>query len=186
MPAGTANWLTWANLLTCLRLGLVPATVLAILFNDWGLAFSLFWIAVVSDLADGILARALDQQSSLGGLLDHSTDAFYVATTCWALAQLDILTPFLAPLILLSFAQYMLDSNALAGQPLRASKLGRYNGICYFVLAGVAVGSAFLEPYIGVVAYIALLVPYLAWLLVLSTLISMADRAYTLYLTKRR
>ena len=47
-----------------------------------------------------------------------------------------------APLPLLvaaAFLQYVLDSRALAGSTLQASMLGRGNGICYFILTGLAI-----------------------------------------------
>ena len=74
-------------------------------------------------------------------------------------------------LVAVSFAQYALDSRALRGRALRASRLGRYNGIGYFVLVGVAVISAALglrwQALAGVVG----------WLLVATSVLSMLDRA---------
>ena len=45
------------------------------------------------------------------------------------------MAPLVLPgLVAAAFVQYTLDSRALAGQRLRASALGRWNGIAYFVL----------------------------------------------------
>jgi len=61
------------------------------------------------------------------------------------------------------------------------SFLGRNNGIAYFVLVGVAIGRH-LEPF----AWLPLiLVQLFAWLLLLSTLLSILDRAWALFELKR-
>ena len=100
---------------------------------------------MATDLADGPLARRRGTVSALGGVLDHTADALFVAVTLWALAYVEAqqgmdLVPGILPLfIVLAFAQYLLDSRALRGKPLRGSWLGRANGIAYFVLAGVVI-----------------------------------------------
>ncbi|MEJ2130507.1 MAG: hypothetical protein P8Y95_02525, partial [Gammaproteobacteria bacterium] len=84
-------------------------------------------------------------------------------------------------LVLVSFAQYVLDSRALAGQPLRASPLGRWNGIGYFVVAGAAIVRYALDlPWPPAQWILAA-----GWLLVVSTVLSMADRGYALLRARR-
>jgi len=79
---------------------------------------------------------------------------------------------------LLSFTQYALDSKVLAGRALRASALGRYNGIGYFVVLGIAVIGAVVFPVLGLRgALLAQLVSVCSWVLVVTTLLSMLDRA---------
>ena len=70
----------------------------------------------------------------------------------------------------------MLDSKSLAGKPLKTSLLGRYNGICYFILAGFPVMQHALQITLISNDYF----PWLGWGLVLSTAISMIDRLATL------
>jgi CDP-diacylglycerol---glycerol-3-phosphate 3-phosphatidyltransferase len=164
-------WFTWANLVTSLRLALIPATALAMLNADWLLATTVFTIVVISDVVDGKLARAFDQASPLGGLLDHATDATYVSISTWVLAELGLINPWLAPLIALAFIQYTLDSQVLAGRALRASQIGRINGIAYFFLVGTAIGTHALNW-----SFLALPIQLLAWVLVITSLISMGDR----------
>jgi predicted outer membrane lipoprotein len=74
-------------------------------------------------------------------------------------------------LITTAFAQYVIDSYWIHRHTkLRGSKLGRYNGILYFVPSImdilIRLGFRFLEP----------LLTILVWLLVVSTLVSMAQR----------
>lgn len=171
----TGPWVTWANLLTLLRLASIPSVVLAIVYLDWTLAAWLFALAIASDILDGRLARRFNQASTLGGLLDHLTDALYVAACTWALAELNLVNPWLAPFILLAFTQYMLDSSALSGKSLRASLLGRYNGIAYYVLVGFGIGA-------HVTGWLWLIEPvaWASWVLLFSTFVSMGDRGLAL------
>jgi CDP-diacylglycerol--glycerol-3-phosphate 3-phosphatidyltransferase len=165
--------MTWANLLTSCRLALVPLCAFAIVAGDWQRAAVTFAIAVGTDLLDGPVARRLGQSTPLGGLFDHATDATFVATVMGACAVIGIV-PWLLPLcIVAAFLQYAIDSRALTGRTLRASSLGRWNGVAYFVLAGFVIGTRALLPRWS----LDTLWTALAWLLVASTLVSMADRA---------
>ena len=79
-------------------------------------------------------------------------------------------------LIALAFIQYTLDSRALEGQQLRASALGRWNGIFYFVFLGTPIIRSTLGwSWPGNEFILAL-----GWLLLLSTSVSMADRLFAL------
>ena len=174
------NLATWANALTALRVCLIPSLILSIQNNDWLIASTLFTFAVVSDVLDGKLARRFNQATPFGGLFDHLTDAVFVTVGCWALASAGYLTAWLPPLIIAAFAQYMLDSKALLGQPLRTSYVGRINGILYFVLLGVILGANLLGW-----AWLLIAASWTAWLLVASTLVSMTERAFTLIRLRR-
>lgn len=173
-------WNTWANLLTAVRLMAVAPAGWAIVNGLWALAAGLFLLAVVTDLLDGPAARRLDQTSPAGGLFDHATDALYVSVNLGALAWVGLVNGWLPVLVALAFVQYMFDSKALAGAELTTSLLGRNNGIAYFVMVGIPVIREALEltwPGDRIVAV-------LAWILVATTLASMADR--TLALIRRR
>ena len=170
------SWMTWANLLTMLRLlALVPAVV-AILNQSWWIAAALFALAVITDVMDGKIARRLNQHSPFGGLFDHATDALFVTLCCWAIAQLGLINPLLHWLIPLAFIQYMLDSKALAGVALRMSSIGKSNGVAYYALVGTVIGTQALNwSFMQMPLHIA------AWLLVATTVASMLDRAITLF-----
>lgn len=171
-----SRWVTWANLLSAVRLISVAPCTWAVLAGRWTIAGICFVVAVVTDLIDGPIARHHGDDSPLGGLLDHGSDALFVAATLGALATLGRMPWILPVLIVGAFLQYMLDSRALAGRVLRTSRLGRYNGIAYYVLAGIPIVSEALSlgwpPRSWVLG--------LGWLLVLSTVLSMSDRARAL------
>jgi len=68
------------NLLTLLRLFIIPFLVIAILDGRFKTAFVLFVLAGVSDGLDGLLARWLKQQTSLGLYLDPIADKLLLST----------------------------------------------------------------------------------------------------------
>ncbi len=170
-------WLTWANVLTSLRLLAALPLYCAIKMSAWPIAAALFWLAVATDLIDGRVARARGETSALGGFLDHGTDAVFVVLGLLALTgsgQVAVLLPYVVGA---AFIQYALDSKALAGMPLRASALGRWNGILYFVPIGVVVTRESLS--LSIVPDVLVLAS--SWALVVSTLISMVDRGWALF-----
>lgn len=66
--------LTLANQMTLLRLGLVPAFVILLLYGRVGWAFAVFVAAGITDALDGLVARRRNQRTALGALLDPMAD----------------------------------------------------------------------------------------------------------------
>jgi cardiolipin synthase (CMP-forming) len=165
-------WLTWANGLTAIRaLSALPCAWL-IVRGQWGAAAVLVTIAVVSDLLDGPLARRLGQSSALGGVLDHGADAWFVTCLLTGLCFAGLVPWLLPVLVVAAFTQYTIDSRVLHGRGLRGSRLGRINGIGYYLAAALPVyGGAF-----GVAWPSGTVLVVLSWILIASTLISMAGR----------
>ena len=109
-------WLTRANSLSALRLGLVLPLVVAIVHARPVLATACFALAVATDFADGWVARRYGESSPLGGLVDHAVDATFVTAGSAALAAQCVLPAALPPLIAVAFLQYVIDSR-LVGSP---------------------------------------------------------------------
>jgi phosphatidylglycerophosphate synthase len=140
----------------------------------WLVSGGLFLLAVASDLVDGALARRRDQVTKIGGLIDHAADATFVTVTITCMALQQDRSLLLSILIILAFAQYVLDSQAHRGQRLIASSLGRYNGIGYFLLAG-ALLLAEVIPAPSLWGD-ALMLAY--WALIITTVLSILDRGF--------
>jgi cardiolipin synthase len=68
------------NLLTLLRICLMPFLVDAVLENRYRLGFLLFLIAGLTDALDGTLARVLKQRTMLGEYLDPVADKLLLST----------------------------------------------------------------------------------------------------------
>ena len=77
------RWLTAANVISLARLAATPFSLAAVLDGNWRLAGLIFAGAVASDFLDGIIARWRGTVSNLGGVLDHTADAVFVAVTLW-------------------------------------------------------------------------------------------------------
>ena len=72
---------TIANQLTLLRLLLIPAFVLLLIYGEFGWALATFATAGVTDALDGIAARSTGQKSELGAWLDPAADKLLLVTT---------------------------------------------------------------------------------------------------------
>src|SRR5688572_17942986 len=70
----SSQLLTLPNLLTLLRLLLVPVFVMAALRQAHTIAFVVFVTAAVTDALDGWIARKFDLRSRLGAILDPAAD----------------------------------------------------------------------------------------------------------------
>ena len=175
-PNSTPRWLTLSNALTTTRLLSAPLFYWLITNRAWWVACLVFWLAVMSDFVDGRIARARSEASAFGGLLDHASDATFVALGNVALASTGIVPVFLPVLIVAAFLQYVFDSPILAGRELRASFLGRWNGIFYFVPPGIVVT----REAIGLSVPADQIVFVVGWILTIATLISMLDRLASL------
>ncbi|TDV42615.1 CDP-alcohol phosphatidyltransferase family protein [Actinophytocola oryzae] len=86
------RWLTIPNVLSVIRLALVPVFLWLLLgpkADGWALAVLVY--SGVSDWADGKIARLLDQTSRLGAILDPAADRLYTLATVVAFVLRDII-----------------------------------------------------------------------------------------------
>jgi CDP-diacylglycerol--glycerol-3-phosphate 3-phosphatidyltransferase len=163
-----------ANALTTIRLLLVLPFAFFMAKGDGRsaiFALAAWVVALITDLLDGPIARQQGTATPLSGTFDHVSDFLFVTSGLFAGALRGAFPWILPLLITAAFAQYVIDSYWIHRRAkLRWSKLGRYNGILYFVptLMDIVIrmGLRFLEPLLTV----------LVWLLVVSTLVSMGQR----------
>jgi cardiolipin synthase (CMP-forming) len=73
--------LTLANQLTLLRMLLIPAFVLLVVYHQLGWALAIFITAGVTDGLDGLIARRSGKKTSLGAWLDPMADKLLLVTT---------------------------------------------------------------------------------------------------------
>ena len=81
---------TIANQLTLLRMLLIPAFVILTLYGEFGWALATFAFAGLTDLLDGLAARATGQKSELGAWLDPAADKLLLVTTFIVLTLPDL------------------------------------------------------------------------------------------------
>jgi len=121
--------MTIPNLITILRVLLVPIFVIYII-NDRTLgSLIIFVIASVSDALDGFIARVFHQKSDLGTYLDPLADKILLVTAYTTLAILKMIPPWLAVLIvsrdviiLLGFLVLYLNGHPIKAHPSLLSK----------------------------------------------------------------
>jgi cardiolipin synthase len=73
--------LTLANQLTILRIMLIPAFVLLVVYAHLGAALIVFIVAGLTDALDGLIARRAGQRTSLGAWLDPMADKLLLVST---------------------------------------------------------------------------------------------------------
>ena len=73
--------LTPANQLTLLRMFLIPAFVILVVYGQLGWALAVFVTAGITDALDGLIARWSGQKTTLGAWLDPMADKLLLVTT---------------------------------------------------------------------------------------------------------
>lgn len=166
-----------ANAISAGRITLTPLVAWAVLEGRAALALSGLALVIASDLLDGFVARRRREVTPFGTLLDHGADALFVSVLAAVGAHLGLLPAALAPVIALAFLQYAFDSRILGQRTLRPSSLGRINGIAYyFIVAAAIVVHIHLQT--NPVARTVVMTG--GWLLVVSSVASIAERAWHL------
>jgi cardiolipin synthase (CMP-forming) len=121
------------NLLTMMRLFVLPFLVITILDGHWRLAFALLWLAGVSDGFDGLLARKLHQRTTLGLYLDPIADKLLMSTMFLVLTHVNVIPRYVTVLVfsrdlgILLIATLLFATNTL--RDFRPSFLGKVNTV---------------------------------------------------------
>ncbi len=82
--------LTTANQLTILRMLLIPVFVILLLYGYQGWALTTFLVAGITDMLDGLIARATGEKTTLGAWLDPMADKLLLVTMFIVLTLPDI------------------------------------------------------------------------------------------------
>lgn len=90
--------LNLANILTFLRISLIPFFIYFILTGQIGKALVVFIAASITDILDGTAARLLSQRTSLGTILDPLADKLLLTTAYILLSIPSINSPNIIPL----------------------------------------------------------------------------------------
>lgn len=92
---------TWPNLITFLRLIMVPVFGYVLVSkNEYLLALAIFWIAGLSDILDGWLARKTNAVSALGQIGDPIADKALTGVAWVGLSMLGVIPWWATTLIL--------------------------------------------------------------------------------------
>jgi len=119
------------NLLTLLRLFIIPFLVIAILDGRYPWAFALFVLAGFSDGFDGLVARLTNQYTPLGQYLDPIADKLLLSTLFLVLTHMDLVPRYVTILVfsrdlgILLIATLLFATGTLRN--FRPSLLGKLN-----------------------------------------------------------
>lgn len=142
------------NLLTLMRLFIIPFLVIAILDGRYRLSFGLFILAGISDALDGLLARWLKQKTTLGQYLDPIADKLLLSTLFVVLTHVGMIPQYVTVLVfsrdvgILLISTLLFVTNAL--RDFRPSLFGKLNTLTQIVaLIAVLCQKIFVSTYLA-------------------------------------
>lgn len=157
--------MTIPNILTVLRVALIPVIVALLLIDESGglrwWAFVLFVASAVTDFFDGWLARRLNQTSDFGRLFDPIADKLLVAAVYIVLVDGEIIAGWNVVAVILIVSRELLVSalrEFLAGRGLTmpSSKQAKYKTTVQLASAALLMISPLFAPMFAQVALIFL------------------------------
>ena len=138
---------TAANQLTLLRMLLIPAFVILVIYGEFGWALGVFVLAGITDGLDGLLARLADQRTSIGAWLDPMADKLLLVSTfvvlTWPGLGLANRFPIWLTLCIISrdlviVLTVVIVNLAIGRRTFRPSIFGKIATVTYMVTAVVA------------------------------------------------
>jgi cardiolipin synthase len=162
---------TVPNQITLLRLGFLPFFLILISYDQYGWALLVLVVAALSDAIDGLLARKLNQKSSLGAYLDPIADKLLLSSSFIILAFKKQIAWWLT-IIVLSRDVLLLTVAAVillvsGYRPFPPSVLGKLTTATQILLVFMLVlGAAY--PTLGLHASLRVLIYVVAALTVIS------------------
>jgi cardiolipin synthase len=138
---------TIPNLLSMLRLLLVPVFLVYIVLGDYVTALVVLIVASFTDLLDGYLARRLKQLTRLGRLLDPAADRLYIFAALIGLASRGLVPWWIVAVIVARDVLIVVLGVVLANfgyGPLHVHQLGKVATFALFTgLPLLMLGAAF-------------------------------------------
>ena len=158
------------NIITALRLLLVPAVVMALARGQFGLATIAFVLAGLSDGLDGWLARRFGWSSPAGAMLDAVADKLMIVATSVGLVMLGVLPLWLTAVVLLRDMLMVLGISLyyriLGGVEIAPLWIGKLHVLVLFAVLSLTLARA---------AGIEALSPLLPWLFALAAATAVAS-----------
>jgi len=139
--------LTVPNVLSVIRLAMVPVFLVLILRGQDGFALLVLVISSITDYLDGLIARTFKQISRLGQLLDPAADRLFIFAALIGLAARGVIPWWLFLVIVGRDAMLLVLGLVLANHgwgPLPVHHLGKLATLClFYALPILMLGQAF-------------------------------------------
>lgn len=146
MPTVSTRVVTIPNLLSLVRLVLIPVFLWLLGTSQYGWALVVIVVSSLTDFVDGWIARRFDQVSRVGQLLDPAVDRLFIFTTLIGLAWQGLLPWWLVILIVARDAGLIVLGIILAAHgygPLPVHHLGKVaTFFLLFALPTIVLGAA--------------------------------------------
>jgi len=157
--------MTIPNLLTLLRVALIPVVVALLIGSDsetarWW-AFALFVLSALTDYLDGWVARRLHQESDIGRLFDPIADKLLIAAVYFVLVNERIIADWNVVAVILIIARELLVSALRAflasqGLEMPSSKQAKYKTAVQLASAAALIVSPLYGPQFTLISLIGL------------------------------
>jgi cardiolipin synthase len=138
---------TIPNILSFVRLGLVPVFLVLIILGHDAWALLTLIVSSITDFLDGVLARRLNQVTRLGQLLDPAADRLFIFAALIGLAIRGIIPWWLLAVIVGRDVVLLVLGIVLANfgfGPLPVHHLGKVATFClFYALPILMIGQAF-------------------------------------------
>lgn len=138
---------TIPNVLSLIRLALVPVFLVLVLLGFDGLALITLVFSSITDYLDGVLARKLNQVTRLGQLLDPAADRLFIFATLIGLAVRGIVPWWFVAIIVGRDVVLLVLGVVLANfgyGPLPVHRLGKIATFClFYALPILMIGQVF-------------------------------------------
>lgn len=168
-PPATSRMLNVPNIITLIRLGLIPVTAYYLAVEAYRIALPIFLIAALSDFVDGYIARKFKITSALGAALDPVADKLLMLVTTVLLAWDELVPIWLAIaivardiIIVVGALAYRLLIGPLQIAPTWLSKVNTFiellvlllvmAGAAGWIAGGAWMAALFLIVFVSVVA----------------------------------
>ena len=145
--AGRPDWATLPNLVTLVRFALLLPVCLRLDDGPDTLGVVLLLVWASTDWIDGMLARALDQTSRTGAIIDPIADRLGLAAIVLTLAIADLLPwAALALIVVVDVAMAVLATSAALGGRISVSWLGKIRTFVLMTAVFLLVAAAAWAP----------------------------------------
>lgn len=141
------------NILTILRIILIPVFVIASVYGRWDYALYIFLAAAVTDKLDGMIARLSGTSTPLGGFLDPLADKFMLLTAFVVLTIYHLIPAWLAItvisrdiIIITGWLSLAISGFKIKVEPSRLGKLATAAQFTFITYALVVFNYGILHP----------------------------------------
>lgn len=146
-PPVSSRIVTIPNILSLLRLLLIPVFLVLLVLGHLGWALLLIAVSAITDFVDGYVARHFNQVSRLGQLLDPAVDRLFILSTLAGLGWVGVLPWWFVGVIVARDVLLLILGVVLANHrfgPLPVHHLGKMGTFAIlFAMPVLLLGSAF-------------------------------------------